>query len=235
MVEMSMKAAPGKTLDVALLAVILVAAALGVGLYLGVAGQSDSQSVGSSSSVPTPTTVDVFGLVSSGQGTHVVALAFRNIKTGANLSAPTSDGKFSVNLPNGVIYDVVVRWSGNYSWQVGEMDRGDLTVNMSAGSALAMFYNVEVETPPTVLSVQGTILQSLPSAHPTRVVYTASDGESFEVSVQNATFSTRLPNMMDYQVKVFWQYADGSTNYYFSNDQTIREAVGVTGINIVIS
>jgi hypothetical protein len=220
----------------ALLTVLLVAAALGVGLYLDVSGKGGIQTSSQTSSpLPTPATVNVFGLVSTvGQGTHLVALTFTDVNSGANLSAPVSDGKFSIVLPNAAVYDVVARWAGNYSWQAGDIDRGDLTVHMSAGSMGAMSYNLQLETPPTILAVHGTITQSLPSAHPFEVVYTASDGESFETAVQNATFSTRLPNMMDYQVKVFWQYDDGTTDYYFASIQTIHEGIGVTGVDLVI-
>ena len=222
------------------LTILLIAAALGVGFYIDVTGQTGSHTTTQTSSLsistlPTPATVNVFGLVSTvGQGTHLVSLSFTNANTGTNLTAPVSDGKFSIDLPNGAVYDVVARWAGNYSWQTGEIDRGDLTVNMSAGSMGAMSYNLQVETPPTILSAHGTISQSLPSAHPIKVVYTASDGESFMAAVQNATFSTRLPNMMDYQVKVFWQYSDGTTDYYFATSQTIHEGIGVTGVDLVV-
>jgi len=233
---MKSRTALGKVFAMGLLTILLVAAALGAGLYLDVSGQARSQTSSlTSSSLPTPATANVFGLVSTiGQGTHLVALTFTDTNSGVILTVPVSDGKFSIDLPNRAIYDVVAQWAGNYSWQTGEIDRGDLTVNMSAGSMDAMSYNLQVETPPTVLAVHGTISQSLPSAHPTKVVYTASDGESFEATVQNATFSTRLPNMMDYQVKVFWQYADGTTDYYSATDQTIHEGTGVTGVELVV-
>jgi hypothetical protein len=179
--------------------------------------------------------VTVFGLASTmGGGTHMVALVFTDARTGANFTAPVSDGSFSIGLPNGAVYDVAAKWAGNYSWQVGADDRGDLTVNMSAGSMAAMSYNLQVEAPPTVLAVQGTILWTLPSAHPIGVVYTASDGESFQAPVRNATFSARLPNMMEYQVKVYWEYADGTTDYLFAANQTINEGAGVVGVDIAI-
>jgi len=73
------------------------------------------------------------------------------------------------------------------------------------------------------------------SAQPFEVVYTASDGESFSATIQNNTFSTLLPNIMDYQVKVFWQYADGTTDYYFVTNQTLSEGIGVVGLDLVIS
>jgi hypothetical protein len=43
-----------------------------------------------------------------------------------------------------------------------------------------------------------------------------------------------LPNMMDYQVKVFWQYSDGTTDYYFVTNLTVSEGIGVVGLDIVI-
>ncbi len=220
--------------------ILIVAVALGFGVYVGVTGTGRSQTTiqstsQTSSSSPTLATVNVFGLASTvGQGTRLVALSFTSTVTGTNLTAPVSNGSFSINLPNGAVYDVVARWTGNYSWQSGSVDRGDLTVNMSAGSMGAMSYNVQIETPPTILAVHGTILQTLPSAQPFKVVYTASDGESFNATIQNNSFSARLPNMMDYQVKVFWQYTDGTTDYYFATNQTIHEAIGVTGLDLVI-
>ena len=183
----------------------------------------------------TPTTVTVFGLASTvGEGTHVVSLTFTNTGTGANYTAPMSNGGFSVDLPNGAVYHVSVQWAGNYSWQAGVEDRGDLTVNMSAGSMMAQSYNVQFETPPTAVAVHGTILWTLPLAYPYKIVYTASDGESFDATVQNATFSTRLPNLMDYHVTVFWQYADGSTDYLVGTNQIVSEGVGVAGLDLVV-
>jgi hypothetical protein len=225
----------GRAKAIALLVILLLVAALGVGLYLDVTVFLGSRTTQTTSPLPTPATVNVFGLVSTvGQGTQLVALIFTNVKTGVNLTSPVSNGKFSIDLPNAAVYDVVARWAGNYSWQTGDIDRGDLTVNMSAGSMGAMSYNLEVETPPTILAVHGTILQSITSATPVKVVYTASDGETFEAAVQNKTFSSRLPNLMDYQVKVFWQYADGTIDYYFAANQTVHEGVGVTGLDLVI-
>jgi hypothetical protein len=221
-----------KRFSVGLLVVLLVAASLAVALFLSAPGQVGSQTT---STLPTPATVSVFGLAFTvGNGTHTVALTFADTRTGANFTVPVSNGSFSIELPNAAIYDVVARWAGNYSWQTGAVDRGDLTVNMSAGSMGAMSYNLQLETPPTVLVVHGTVQQTLPSATPFKVVYTASDGESFEAAVLNASFSTRLPNMMDYQVKVFWQYADGTTDYYSATNQAVSEGVGVTGLDLVV-
>jgi len=229
---MKFRLAIERGLVLTLFAFLVVASSLGGALYLGIPRHVDSQTT----SIPQPATANVFGLASTvGQGTHMVALTFTDTRTGANFTALVSHGKFSVDLPNGAVYDVVARWAGNYSWQTGVEDRGNLTVNMSAGSMGAMSYNLQLETLPTIVSVHGTILWSLPSAHPVEVVYTASDGETFEAAVQNATFSTRLPNMMDYQVKVFWQYADATTDYLFATDQTVSESIGVVGLDLVIS
>ena len=185
----------------------------------------------SNATLPTLAMVNVFGLVSTvGQGTYAVAMTFTNIRTGANFTAPVSNGSFSIDLPNGAVYNVGAWWAGNYSWQAGIEERGELIVNMSAGSMAAQSYNIQFETPPTIVAVNGTILWSLPSAHPVKIVYTASDGESFEAAVKNTTFSTRLPNMMDYQVKVFWEYADGTTDYLFATNQTVNEGIGVVGL-----
>jgi hypothetical protein len=232
-IELKSRVAVGKGLALGLLAILLVVASLGAVVYLGNQGHAGSQT---SSTLSTPAMVNVFGLVSTvGQGTHMVALSFKDTKTGTNFTAPASNGRFSINLPNAAVYDVVARWAGNYSWQAGAVDRGDLTVNMSAGSMGAMSYNLQVETPSTIVAVHGTITWSLPSAQPTSVMYTAADGETFTAAVQNSTFSTRLPNLMDYQVKVFWQYSDGTTDYLFATNQTVNESIGVVGLDLVIN
>lgn len=215
----------------------LVAALLAAAFYFLSPGQTGTQTSGSrtTSELTRPATMRVFGLASTvGAGTHVLALTFTDEKTGANFTALVSNGGFSADLPNGAAYLVAVRWAGNYSWQVGVEDRGELTVNMSAGSMAAQSYNVQFETPSTVVAVHGTIAWSLPSAQPFKVVYTASDGESFEAAVQNSTFSTRLPNMMDYQVKVFWEYSDGTTDYLFAHNQTVSAGAGVVGLDLLI-
>ena len=219
--------------------ILVIALAVCVGFYVEISGTGRSQttiqsSSQASSSSPTLANVNVFGLASTvGQGSRLVALSFTSTITGTNLTAPVSNGGFSINLPNGAVYDVVARWAGNYSWQSGSVDRGDLTVNMSAGSMGAMSYNVQVETPPTILVVHGIIGQTLTSAQPFKVVFTAPAGESFNATIQNGSYSARLPNMMDYQVKVFWQYADGTTDYYFVNDLTVNEGLGVVGLDVV--
>jgi len=92
----------------------------------------------------------------------MVALGFTNTKTGANFTLPVSNGKFSINLPNGAVYDVAAKWAGNYSWQTGVDDRGVLTVNMSNGSMGAMSYDLQLEAPPTIVAAKGTILWTLP-------------------------------------------------------------------------
>ncbi len=212
------------------LTVILLLSALAVAYF----AEPLTSSRSSTTSAQKLRNVTVFGLASTvGPGTHLLSMSFADTKTGANFTAPVSDGKFSVSLPNGASYDVVARWAGNYSWQAGANDRGDLTVNMS-GPTAAMSYNLQLETPPTIVAVRGTITWTLPSAYPISVTYTASDGESFQAAVQNSTFSTRLPNMMQYQVKVFWQYSDGTTDYLFGANQIINEAAGVVGLNLVI-
>ena len=223
----------GRGLVIGLLIVLLFVASLVAGVYFAIPEEDGTHTT---STFPTPATVKIFGLASTvGQGTHLIGLTFTNTGTGENFTAPVSNGSFSIDLPNNVIYNVAIRWVGNYSWQAGIEERGELTVNMSAGSMAAQSYNVQLETPPTIIAVKGTILWSLPSAHPVKIIYTASDGESFEVEVQNATFSTRLPNMMDYQVKVFWEHADGSTDYLFASNQTVREGISVVGLDLLIT
>jgi len=213
------------------LAIVLVMAGLALAFFVGNSNPSNS----STTAAQPLGYVTVFGLASTvGQGTHMVALGFTNNRTGANFTAPVSNGGFSVSLPNGAVYDVAAKWTGNYSWQTGVDDRGDVTVNMSTGSMGAMSYNLQLVTPPTIVAVHGTILWTLPSAHPISVVYTSSDGESFQAPVQNATFSTRLPNMMEYQVKVFWQYADGTTDHLYAANQTVNEGTGVVGVDLAI-
>ena len=195
-----------------------------------------SQTQTTSSSAAPPSTVMVFGLVSTvGQGTHVASLTFTNTETGANYTAPMSNGGFSVDVPNQASYDVRIYWVGNYSWQSGVEDRGALTVNMTAGSMAAESYDVQFETPPTVVGIIGTVAWTISSAQPVRVVYTASDGETFQAAVQNGTFITRLPNMMTYHVKVYWQYSNGTSDYYVADDLTVSEGIGVVALDVVIS
>jgi len=234
----SHRAATGKMLVVGLVLVVtLVLATMATTIYFANPGQTGTKTSESqtTSGLVTPASVKVFGLASTvWQGTHVIALTFTNMRSGANFTAPVSNGGFSVDLPNGATYHVRVQWTGNYSWQVGVEDRGELTVNMSAGSMAAQSYNVQLETPPTEVAVHGTISWSIPSAQPFKIVYTASDGESFEAAVQNRTFFTKLPIMMDYQVKVFWLYSDGTSDYLFANNQTIGGGIGVIGLDLLV-
>jgi hypothetical protein len=86
-----------------------------------------------------------------------------------------------------------------------------------------------------VVGIIGTVAWTISSAQPVRVVYTASDGETFQAAVQNGTFITRLPNMMTYHVKVYWQYSNSTSDYYVADDLTVSEGIGVVALDVVIS
>lgn len=157
------------------------------GLYLTTPRGTSSSTSSSSNITQAPSMVNVFGLASTvGQDTSVVSLTFTNTAAGGSYTVQVSGGRFSVDVPNGVVYHVTARWVGNYSWQAGIEDRGDLTVNMSAGSMASMSYTLQFETPPTIVAVHGTILWTIATAFPAWVDHKASDGESFPTQVQNA-------------------------------------------------
>ena len=210
-------------------ALVLVGALLIAAFSLGLLGG------GSSSTTAAPDEVNVFGLVSTlGQGTHMVAVVFTDAVNGRVSNATVSEGRFSVDLPNPGVYNVSCAWVGNYTWQRGVSARGQLTLDVPSGAMPAQSYNFQQETPNTVVAVHGVVSWLIPLAIPTSISFSAADGATFEVPVANGSFSGIVPNLMEYQVRVFWQLADGASDYYFARNLAVNAGLGVVGLDVKI-
>jgi hypothetical protein len=180
--------------------------------------------------------VTVFGLVSTlGAGTHPTAMVFSSARQGQNFTAPVTNGSFSIKIPNQDSYDVSLKWAGNYTWQTGQTDRGQLTVNMTAGSMGAMSCNVVQMTPSSMVRVEGSISWGVVTSSPVAIKFTAADGEVFQASVSNKTFTTVLPNMMNYNVEVASQNATGYMDWYAFQQLQVNVGINVVGLMVRIT
>ena len=180
----------------------------------------------------------VFGLVSTtGAGTHPTSMAFVNTTGGGIFTAQLVGNHYSIALPNHVTYNVSLRWAGNYTWQSGEIEIGQLPINMSSGSSMTQSYNVVEDTPNSVLTVSGSISWQIVSSFPGSVKFTAGDGEVFVGNVtQNKTFSVILPNIMTYQVEIGTiTNATGMTEWYYAHELTIDTGTRITGLIVNLS
>lgn len=222
-----------KVFVVGLLVAIVVSAAVIAVLYGALGGTTSS----SSSTSAEPGYVNVFGLVSTlGTGTHPTSMVFGSAGSHQKFEAPVSGGRFSVDVPNHDVYNVTMRWSGNYSWQAGETAGDKLTVNMSAGSHAAMSYNVVKPTPESVLVVDGTVAWQMVTSNPVAVRFTAADGTNITATVTaGRTFSLRLPNMMNYSVDIQSGNATARGEWYYAHQLEVRAGVNVIGIMVRIS
>jgi flagellin-like protein len=181
----------------------------------------------------TTSTVRVFGLVSTmGTGTRPMDLVFTDAQSGAATTAPISDGRYSVQLPNHKAYNVSLRWGGNYSWQVGSVDMDEMMVDMQEGSMMSQSYNVVQPTPDSEVWVNGTLLWQMVTSSPTAIKFTASGGQTFEASVVGRAFSIELPNMMTYEVNVGATNATGYTEWYYFHQLDVSAGINVVGLTV---
>ena len=209
--------------SVAILGSVLVVFALSTGFVLWLP----------SASPPAAQTVRVFGLVSSlGAGTHPTELVFMDAETGQVAAAAVTDGGFSIQLPNHKVYNATMGWGGNYTWQSGTVDLGQLVVDMSEGSMMAQSYNVAQPTPDSEVIVSGSMVWQAVTAQPTAIKFTASDGETFQTSVSGTNFVISLPNLMTYEVQVQATNSTGYSDWFYFHPVPVYAGISVVGITV---
>lgn len=181
--------------------------------------------------------VRVFGLVSTtGAGTHPVSMNFTSLRTSTTFVALVSSGQFSIQLPNQDTYNITMEWDGNYTWQRGQASAGSVSLNMPAGSNMAQSDNLNLPTPDSIVTINGTMPWQVVASHPVNVRFTASDGENFTARVSaDDTFSLPLPNMMDYQVNIQSQNSTGYQEWYYAHTLQVTAGVNVLGLFVRIS
>jgi len=161
---------------------------------------------------------------------------FTSLRTSTNFVALVSSGQFSIQLPNHDTYNVTTGWGGSYAWQRGQVTAGTVSLNMSSGSNMAQSDNLNLPTPDSVVTVNGTIPWQVVASHPVNVRFTASDGENFTAGISSDdTFSLHLPNMMDYQVNIQSQNSTGYQEWYFAHTLQVTAGVNVLGLLVRIS
>ena len=119
---------------------------------------------------------------------------FTSLRTSTTFVALVSSGQFSIQLPNQDTYNVTMEWDGNYTWQRGQVSAGAVSLSMSAGSNMAQSDNLNLPTPDSVVTINGTIPWQVVASHPVNVRFTASDGENFTAGVSaDDTFLVSFP------------------------------------------
>ncbi len=213
----------GTPSSVAILGSVLVVLALSAGFFLWLPSASPSSAQ----------EVRIFGLVSSlGAGTHPTELVFIDAETGQVAAAAVTDGGFSIQLPNHSVYNVTMGWSGNYTWQSGSVDLGQLSVDMSEGSMMAQSYNVAQPTPDSEVTVSGSLVWQSVTDQPAAIKFTASDGETFQTSVSGTNFVLSLPNLMTYEVQVQATNSTGYSDWFYFHQAPVYAGVYVVGITL---
>jgi len=221
-------------MSIVIVFVILVA---GIAAVMFLPPQNAKPTTSTSTQTTEKPNVTVFGLVSTmGVGTNPPSMVFVNVKTGNVYNAPMTGNRFSIGLPNEVTYNVSLRWAGNYSWQNGEVLRGQLPINMSNGSMMSQSYNVVEVTPNSMVNVSGSISWQILSSRPASIKFTATDGEEFLTTVsQDRLFSISLPKMMAYEVNIGSQNATGYTAWYYAHQLQVNAGPKVIGLTVDIS
>ena len=177
----------------------------------------------------TPPNATVFGLVSTiGNGTQDTEVIFTS-STGDTYIAPVTDGHFSIQLPNPGTYNVTTKWKGLYPWQNGTNFKGQAILNWGPGSKATQSFNIEEETPESLIKVSGAITLKGSVANPILVRFIMTDGQILEAAVKYTIYSIDLPNMMTYTISVMWEDADSNTGWSNADPVTIQASPGIKG------
>ena len=177
--------------------------------------------------------VRVFGLVSAtGTGVHPTDMIFADDRGGRAQMATIAGNGFSIQLPNHRMYNVSMGWVGNYSWQTGREEMGQLTVDMTEGSMMSQSYNVVQATPDSEVVVNGALSWQMVTGHPTAIKFTATNGETYQTTVKGQSFAIKLPNMMTYEVNVAASNATGYIEWYYFHQLRVNAGVNVIGLTV---
>lgn len=194
----------------AIVAVVLIAVAgLGAAFYFYTGnpnqGHSSTPSQSKSTSLTTSTSTTQTAIVAgsgsvtlSGQGTQATQLTFAG--TPGSFNSPVSQGHYSISLPAPATYSVSAQWTGQYAWQTGSVDLGQLYVG---GNSLSFTHDFQGATPDSQVTVSGTTTTSGSGTNPTRVVFVGS-AANFTASLTGQQYSVSVPNLATYKVLINW-------------------------------
>jgi hypothetical protein len=211
------------------------------GVSQNVATLNLNQGSGASSSVQyslaqlstPPSVVSLTGsATASGTGTLISQLVF--VGSSGSYQADLSGGQYSINLPNGEGYSIDEAWASGYSWQGGIVSgSGTLNLNQTAGSSGSMQYTIpQLSTPDAVINVYGSA-QTGTGTTPVGVNFTSSSGQDYIVSVSGgSSYTTELPNLQSYTVKLIYRDAFGGTaECPATTSLSLFEGVGVSAVS----
>lgn len=174
----------------------------------------------------TPAYFKIFGLVSTtGNGTEDTAVVFTS-SSGKRYVATITNGSFFIELPNLNTYNATTVWKGSYSWQNGTIYRGQLFLNAAPGSKAAQSFNIQDETPNSLITVSGVITLKGHTANPVMIRFNATYGQTFEALVNNGTYSINLPNIMEYTISVKLEDTAGNFGWSDAGSLTVQASPG---------
>ncbi len=229
---------PRKAVIITVCAIALIVSAL---YFSNVGGwwnntTTTTSSTTSSSTSPTTTTATfttpayakVFGLAYTiGNGTHDTTVVFTS-SSGVKYVATITNGSFSIDLPNPGIYNATTEWEGLYPWQNGTIFKGQVILNWGPGSKAAQSFNIQDETPESLIEVSGAIILRQ-NANPVTIRFNATNGQTFDTVVKSSIYLINLPNMMKYTISVKWEDEDGNIGWSDAGSVTIQASPGIKG------
>ena len=206
-----------RTRNIAIAAAVIVVAVLAVAVLasgqLGLVPSNEQSNNGGTttssgpggSKASAPSQVTVSGTVNpTGQGTQATLITF-TASNGASYSSPVSSGAYSVALPNGFTFLIKLDWIGQYSWQGGSVTLSQpLSLSVGAGQSAQVTQNLQVPTPPSTVTVSGTVTTLGQGTSAKDVTFTPTSGSVLEAALSSGQYAISLPNNMTYVVGVDW-------------------------------
>jgi hypothetical protein len=184
---------------------------------------------GGSNPLSAPATVDLSGSVSTtGQGTSITGITFTS-STGSTISGSISGSLYTVTLPNPGTYSISENWQGIYTWQHGSSQNvATYVVDQGIGGNSTLYYNVPpLATPDSQVPISG-LAQTGFSTTPDYLEFTASNGQEFQLNINNESYQGEIPNLMNYTVQIFYKNA-------FSGIQNCTAGTLMVDVGTVVS
>ena len=232
--EQPKKGSSAKTI----IGIVVVLAVIGIFLLLITSSHTNSNNGSSQSSsnplavLEPPATVTVSGAASaSGQGTSISQVVFTG-SNGASYPAAVSGEQYTVSLPNPGTYNIQETWSGQYSWQGGNVNAGSYSLSQGTGASSSVQYNLPgVSTPDSVIQVSGSVSTGF-STTPTGLNFTNTNGQTITVAVSGGSdYSSQLPNLIGYNVQVLYRNVYGGAQACNAGSLSLSEGVGVSTVS----
>jgi len=153
-------------------------------------------------------------LTASGIGTRPTSMNFTYGNSTLSFGTSLSGTSYSISLPNEATYSVRVGWTGEYSWQTGNVSAGDYSMNQLTAVSSSKNWNVQI--PDTEVTISGTIIASGSDTQATQILFSGVSG-NFTAVVIGGHYSIVLPNTVKYEATIRWSgsysWQSGSVTY----------------------